>query len=185
MAFSSSLYKFVQETLVRIADERPELFGTGNARDVIKALYEATKEVYIGDEKDYEKYLRDRMCCYVVYKKDGLWVDEVLRLELFSIIQVNQTKPGRFDFTGGLMHVLKHFSIDGRCVSVRAEKIDLFDIHHLVYLIAMAFRLRQGEGIHYKAVQELNEGNMTAAFYREPNTGMYFLNSYYLDRRNK
>ena len=185
MAFSSSLYKFVQDTLVRIADERPDLFGTGNARDVIKALYEATRQVYNGDERDYEKYLRDWMNCYVVYKVNGVWSEDILRLELFSIIQENKEEPGKYDFTGGLMHVLKHFSVEGRCVSVGAERFDLFDIHHLVYLIAMAFRLRQGEGKKYKAVQELTEGNMTAAFYREPNIGMFFLNSYYLDRRNK
>lgn len=169
MAFTSTLYRFIQETLVRIADESPDFFGTGNAKHVIHALYEGCKKNYWGTEADFEKYLRDWMACYIVYKNDGQWVDDILRLDLFSIIQEDKGNPGKFDFTGGLLHVLRHFAVDGRCVSVGADKnFDLFDIHHLVYLIAMAFRNREGEGKSYQAVQELTEGNMTALSIENP-----------------
>lgn len=43
----------------------------------------------------------------------------------------------------------------------------------------MSFRLRSGEGCKYKAVQELSDGKMLAFFYRESESGIFFLNSYY------
>ena len=52
-------------------------------------------------------------------------------------------------------------------------------LHYIVYLIAMAFRLKTGKRCTYKAIQELSNAIMLASFYKEEVSGIYFLNSYY------
>lgn len=52
--------------------------------------------------------------------------------------------------------------------------------------IAMAFRLKKtvkGNFCKYEALQNLQSGTGHAVLYRNPDTGVYYLNTYFYDKR--
>lgn len=179
MIFNSTFLNLIYRGVEKAFEEYPDKFGTGNAQDVIEALYNVSAYQRFGSIDDYIQFLTDHLCCYIVYRENGIFSDNILRVDLLRQILPSKDNDAKNDFVGGLLHTLKHFSIDNQNLSTGTYVHNIFDIHHLLYLIAMSFRLRTGEGCKYKAVQELSDGKMLAFFYREPETGIYFLNSYY------
>ena len=180
--FNSSFLHHINDKIKIALKEYPEKFGTGNASDVLDALYSVSEYQPFGSIDDYVKYLTDHLCCYIVYKEKGYFTD-ILRIDLLRQLKPNLKDPTKNDFIGGLLHTLKHFSINDKNLSTGNYIYNIFDIYHLVYLIAMAFRLKEGEGYRYKSHQELSNAKMLASFFREPETGIFFLNSYY--KKNK
>ena len=98
---------------------------------------------------------------------------------MFRSTEPNKKDKTKIDFVGGLLHTLKHFSVNDHNLSTGKYIYNVFDIHHIVYLIGMAFRLKIGEGAKYLSTQTLDKDIMLASFYKEKNTGIFFLNSYY------
>ena len=179
MIFNSTFLNLIYKGVEKALEEFPDKFGTGNAQDVIEALYNVSAYQRFGSIEDYIQFLTDHLCCYIVYRENGILSDDILRIDLLRQILPSKGDDTKNDFVGGLLHTLKHFSIDNRNLSTGTYIHNIFDIHHLMYLVAMSFRLRTGEGCKYSAIQELSNGKMLAFFYREPETGIYFLNSYY------
>ncbi len=179
MVFNSSFLRVIYKDINMALQKSPDKFGTGNASDVIEALYNISAYQRFGSIKDYIQFLNDHLCCYIVYRENGLLSDDILRVDLLRQILPSKEDETKKDFVGGLLHTLKHFSIANQNLSTGTYVHNIFDIHHLMYLIAMSFRLRNGEGCRYKAEQILSDGKMLAFFYREQETGIYFLNSYY------
>ena len=136
-------------------DKYPDKFGTGDANDVIDAVYAVSAFCGFGDKDRYVEFLTNHPCCYVVYRRDGVFEEDLLRIDILRQIKENKKDAGKFDFIGGLMHTLKHFSIDNKNLSTGTYIHNVFDIHHIVYLIAMAFRLKDGEGCKYMAIPQL------------------------------
>lgn len=67
---------------IKIAQTQfPDKFGTGNADDVMDALYGVSNYQCWGDKNAYLEYLIDYCCGYVVYRVDGEFGD-VLRIDL-------------------------------------------------------------------------------------------------------
>lgn len=176
--FNVSCHRLLRDGILEALDAFPEKFGTGNAMDVVDALYEGSYFNSFGDKDRYIKFLADNACCYVVYA-NGTEFGDILRLDTFRSVEAKKNNPNVYDFTGGLLHVLKHFSHEGRNLAVGRDVHDLFDLEHLVYLIAMAFRLKEGEGCSWTAIQDLHVGQMRAAFYKEETTGVYFIKTYH------
>jgi len=179
VVFNTGFMRIISEGLSVALQEHPESFGTGNASDVIDALYKVSGYHPFGELDSYIRYVADNNCCYVVYKNNGAWVDEILRIDLLRFIKPNRKNPEISDFVGGLLHTLKHFSVDGHYLSTGKENYDVFDITHLVYLIAMAFRLRVGEGKRYVARQELTNATMYGYFFFEEDSRFFFLDTYF------
>ena len=109
-----------------------------------------------------------------------------MRVDLFRLLK--HDKDGR-SFLGGLLHTLKHFNVDGEYLSTGKENLESFDVEHVVYLIAMAFRLKTKDVLKandYIAIQALTKDvYMKAVFYLDKYTGVYYLNTYHKDRRLK
>ena len=85
-----------------------------------------------------------------------------------------------------MLHVLKHFSIEGKNLGTGTDINDVFDVTHLIYLIAMAFRLKKKcAKCKYEAIQKFDTYAMHASFYRNPTTDVYYLNTYFKDRNEK
>ena len=178
VVYNPLCHKLLQDGIIDALDRCPDKFGTGNAMDVVDAIYEGSVFKELGDKDRYIQFLTENACCYVVYA-NGEEFGNILRLDIFRNIEKSKNNPSIYDFTGGLMHVLKHFSYEGRNLAVGKDVHDLFDLEHLVYLIAMAFRLKEGEGCLWTAIQELTEGPMQAVFYKEETTGVYFIKTYH------
>lgn len=178
IVFNNSCHNLLQTGITKALDNFPEKFGTSNAKDVVDALYEASAYKLYDKKENYIRFLSETTCCYVVYA-NGDEFGDILRLDMFRCLDENKVNPNVYDFTGGLMHVLKHFSYYGRNLSTGNDVFNVFDIEDLVYLIAMAFRLKEGDGKHWEATQELSNGSMKAIFYKEEKTGIYFIKTYH------
>lgn len=178
IVFNVSCHRLLQEGILEALETFPEKFGTGNAMDVVDALYEGSHFKSLGNKERYIQFLVDNVCCYIVYANRTEFGD-ILRLDTFRSVEAKRNSSNAYDFTGGLLHVLKHFSHEDRNLAVGKDVHDLFDLEHLVYLIAMAFRLKVGEGSTWEATQELKEGPMKAVFYKEEVTGFYFIKTYH------
>lgn len=171
---------------IKLAQQQyPQKFGTGNADDLIDALYDVSNYRLLGDRTDYLNHLIDWNCCYVVYRKNSGYKD-ILRIDLLRDTKPNKNDHTKVDIVGGLLHVLKHFSIDGKNLGTGTDINNVFDVTHLVYLIAMAFRLKKKDDkCKYEAIQKFDTYVMHASFYRNPTTGVYYLNTYFKDRNEK
>ena len=178
LIYNTGFLRVIREQLLEALEKFPDYFGTGNADDVLDALYQTSNYRMWGKIDDYVQYLIDNCCAYVVYRENGEWGD-VLRIDMLRKLDISKENPDFHDFTGGLLHTLKHFSINGRNLSVDNYIHDIFDIQYLIYLIAMAFRLRTCNGKSYKSVQVLSDCTMLGSFYHNPITGIFHLNSYY------
>lgn len=171
---------------IKLAQQQyPQKFGTGNADDLIDALYNVSNYKLLGDRAAYLDYLIDYNCCYVVYRKNGVYND-ILRIDLLRDTKPNKKDPTQKDIIGGMLHVLKHFSIEGKNLGTGTDINDVFDVTHLIYLIAMAFRLKKKcAKCKYEAIQKFDTYAMHASFYRNPTTDVYYLNTYFKDRNEK
>ena len=183
---NSGFLQVVRADLCRAAESFPKKFGTGNADDVLDALYSVSVFAQFGKSREeYIQHIIDTYYCYVVYNCDGRWGD-IMRVDLFRLLK--HDKDGR-SFLGGLLHTLKHFNVDGEYLSTGKENLESFDVEHVVYLIAMAFRLKTKDVLKandYVAIQALTKDvYMKAVFYLDKYTGVYYLNTYHKDRRLK
>lgn len=178
IVFNGSFLKMINSSIFDATTEYPNKFGTGDAKDVIDALYNTSGYKYWGTKQDYINFLTEHACCYIVYRDNGVFSD-ILRIDMLRSTMPNKENPTKIDFVGGLLHTLKHFSIKDQNLSTGTYVYNVFDIRHIVYLIGMAFRLKNGEGTKYKSLQELTNAIMLASFYKEEVTGIFFLNSYY------
>ena len=107
-------------------------------KSIYTSLYPFSEDSYksLYNTDDYS-YFTNEGCAYVIPVhsiKDNDKPVKILRIDLFRMI----SKDGK-DFTGGLFHVLRHFSINKENLSYKNDIFDIFDIHHIVYLIASAF----------------------------------------------
>lgn len=135
IVFNVSCHRLLQEGILEALEAFPEKFGTGNAMDVIDALYEGSVFKSLGDKERYIQFLAENACCYVVYA-NGEEFGDILRLDTFRYVEEKKNNPNVYDFTGGLMHVLKHFSHEGRNLAVGKDVHDLFDLGHLDLLLS-------------------------------------------------
>ena len=110
--------------------ESSEFFGTGNAKDVIHALFlQALNHGWYGDEESFTDYLSNEIFCLLLCKKDGLFLDDILRIDLFRHIKESTMRPNCYDFVGGIFHALHHFSVGEQCASIFPnQNVQLYDV---------------------------------------------------------
>lgn len=65
--FNYSFLNIVSNKILSAIDKYPNSFGTGNAQDVINALYNLSNMGYTLE--DYISYLQDFACCYILYEE--------------------------------------------------------------------------------------------------------------------
>lgn len=182
VVYSSTFLKIINHYLPNAIEINPDKFGTGNACDIIFALYKTSGFYPHCSMVRYCNFLSNTPC-YIIYQCNGVFDNDILRIDLFRMIKDN--KMGGSDFVGGLFHALKHFSMNGVNLSTGKDINDVFDVSHVIYLIAMAFRLKLGEGTNYEAEQQLysKEHVLQYRFYKEEESGVFFLKTCHLKKR--
>lgn len=168
----------VDDFLVRAQTITSEKFGTGEAKDVVEALYMINPMFGLDGFTDY---LKNEKCTYIFESEAGVVVDRILRIDLFRLIQ--KAKNGKGEFTGGLLHALKHFSKQGINYSTGKCNYELDHPHQLIQMIVDAFFVDEGHFENeneYVVLKELDDNyHIKYVFYREQNTGVFFLNTIY------
>ena len=171
----TNMFKAIIERNIIIAcTTYPERFGTGNAKDVIKAIYDL--EPWFTLERFIET-LQTEQFCYVVEVIEGKLQEKLLRIDLYRDIKENK-KEG-FDFIGGIFHCYKHFSFQGVPLSINKEINDLKHPKELVYNIISAFfsgDVKEVEENTFVSEVKINDAeNLRLVFYYEKNTEVYFV----------
>ena len=154
-------------------------------KNIYASLYPYCEDWYksLYGIEDYS-YFTDEGCAYVIPANSIENNDKpvkILRIDLFRMI----SKDGK-DFTGGLFHVLQHFSINNVNLSYKNDIFDIFDIHHIVYLIASAFAGSLEKDIKEKDTYighlEYKSKDLIAVFYYEADSEVYYVKSLHIKK---
>lgn len=163
----------------------PKRFGTGNAEDVLSALYSSInndgQNFFNWTIERYTEYLRGENCCYVVRKEGDSFSQTFLRIDLFRKIEPNCKTPENKEFIGGLFHVLDHFSIKGKNLGTGKDVFDVGTIMDVVLLCINAFaNLTIVNEQKASGMVDLNESHsLKIAFYRESESGALYIKTAY------
>jgi hypothetical protein len=168
----------VDENLHKAQKATPEKFGTGEANDVIEAI-RLTHPIFDFDR--FADFLSHEKCAYIFEAEGGQVLDRMLRLDLFRLMKPD--KDGKNEFIGGLLHALKHFSKDGINYSTGKSNHELAHPQSLVKEIIDAFFSLTGvfeTKNQYVVLKPYDDNyNLKFVFYREENTGVFFLKTVY------
>lgn len=163
----------MENTLVMASSKFPQLFGTGNAKDVIESIYNI--EPWFNLERFIE-ILQTEQFCYVVEVSNNKINDRLLRIDLYRHIKPNA--DGGFDFVGGIFHCYKHFSLEGNPLSTSKEVNDIIHPRSLIPKIIHAFFNDGAVEVKkntFVIEVEVNGRHLRLVFYFEEKTGVYFI----------
>ncbi len=174
----------LKEDYYEAMDRYPDKFGTGDANDVLEALYLCSGAYQMKwDIIRYVDYLKNDGSTFYYYQNpDGSLSDDVLKLDFFRIIQDNG------EFTGGLFHAFKHFSINEKNLSTNKNEINnIGSIDNLLRIIAEAFYKYGRTKVTEESPNEkvslpcFDERHyLQFVFYKEEISGTYFLKTCYV-----
>ena len=119
--FTNIFYGVIAENiLLNAATKNPELFGTNNSEDIIRAL-NLEKPGFCSDDSIY----KEEQYCYVIEEdKNGeLNEKKILKIQLFRFQELEDKKKPLSNkvFTGGLFHAFKHFTFKGTNLSIKIK----------------------------------------------------------------
>ncbi len=176
--FNYSFLNIVSNKILSAIDKYPNSFGTGNAQDVINALYNLSNMGYTLE--DYISYLQDFACCYILYEEKQNMSPSVLRVDLLRYLKDNETTQKK-DFVGGLLHSLKHFSKDGRNLSVGKDINDVSNMEDILIYIGRAFRdcAQNKPKDNTVEIPIKDDARMRFAFYYDKDKDTYYLKTAY------
>jgi hypothetical protein len=174
-AMKSNVFKDIMRNVLMQAHKKfPERFGTDDAQDVLKALHEIEPTF---EFERYIEFLRDEQFAYIIEVENGEVIDRILRIDIFRRIDTNMR--GKPEFTGGIFHALKHFSIDGKNLSTGNDVHDIGHPEYIIRLATEAFFVADGEfETSTKYISKIsldNKYNLKFVFYLEENTKVFFI----------
>ena len=187
LAADNIFLSMIKEQYLNAFDNYKDNFGTGDALDVLKALYlnSGFRETRYCFLRYIDVALAYETCCYAFFKRGNAFDDEFLRIDLFREIKPNKDNPDKLEFIGGLFHALKHFSYQGRNLSIgcEVEHTEVDSLMEVVKRCIIAFLHKQKEekGKDYVYDESINNGKqLRYVFYKEENTGTYYIKSVHL-----
>lgn len=148
--FTPGFIRVIGQDYINTLQNSSKSFGTGDAKDVLKALYkEARSNGWYRTIEEYETYLSSENFCLLICKDSESYKRHILRIDLFRKLKPSEIEKDKCDFVGGIFHALKHFSVQEQCASVLPnQRVELFDVEQLIWPIAKAFF--EGEHIQGK-----------------------------------
>ena len=176
--FNYSFLTIVLDQILLAIDKYPNSFGTGNAQDVIDAIYKLSS---MGcSQEDYILFLQDFACCYVLYEEYKFLSTNILRVDLLRYLKDNQTTRKK-DFVGGFFHSLKHFSKNGKNLSVGKDINDVSNMEDILIYIGRAFRdcAQNKPKDNTVEIPIKDDARMRFAFYYDKDKDTYYLKTAY------
>jgi hypothetical protein len=176
----------ISEVLPQACQQYAENFGTRDAHAVVKAIFDTRPQPGFPDMSSFEQFLSTEQFAFVFkVESDGTVNRHVLRLDLFRMIQVNKDDPGQNDFTGGLMHALKHFRYNGCSLSTHMGENEL---HYPTDIIGMVIRcFFESPHIYTNGQKKFRtetpwpqNKTIICGFYPEQEIEVYFLSTMYI-----
>lgn len=172
----------IDSMLYEAKDKFPERFGTGNADDVLEALY---YHYPFGELNWFKDFLKDDQFCYAIAQRNGQFDSLILRIDLFRKLEENAN--GGRDFTGGLFHALKHFSHEGIPLSIGTDINNISHINELLADITVGFfttpHVHEKKDNYIVIVPISEEYQLRVSVFLEKATGIYFINTVFKEKR--
>ena len=113
----------------------------------------------------------------MIETSQGKVLDKILRLDLFRKLDKNEQE--KLEFTGGIMHVMKHFSVNDRNLSTGKDIYNLNKPEDIIELIVKAFFIEEGNfetSTKLISMVDINEKyRLKFVFYLEEKTNVFFL----------
>ncbi|SED59879.1 hypothetical protein SAMN04487765_0463 [Tenacibaculum sp. MAR_2010_89] len=169
----------VEEVLIKARKIFPKNFGNGNAVSVLHALNKT--RFLCNNLKDAIRVYGNENFILVFDNENEEEENRILRIDLFRQLNKIRHKKRRYDFTGGLFHVLKHFSINNEPLSTGTDINNVETPTDVIKLIIKAFYLFSGkfdedDSNKYTVIEPLDDKNeMCYVFYFEEVTRVFFL----------
>lgn len=177
---STNIFKQIidNDILLYATKQYADKFSTGNAYDVVEAVYLSTKEklpviyeFYKNRLDNFLELLRGAHCYIVEYTAEVLG-DKVLRLDLFRCVRENKASEGNYDFVGGLFHSFKHISVEGVNLSVGVESnVEIYNPMRIINYAVKSF-------FFTKLVTSKKDNKFTSLVYFDDRYGLLFVYHY-------
>lgn len=173
----------IRREYLKIVDKYPNLFGTKNDWDIVRAIKKYDKEKLLRNYSDQEffDYIRGETMAYVFkVEDDGTLSDRILRLDLCRSINRDNI------FQGGIFHVFKHFTPDGfNTISSHHQEfgVETFsEIYRYVILNFFSEDFQKERGNCFEAKSILKDGHtLRGIYYKEDNIPVSFISSMRID----
>ena len=177
--FGTNIFRgFFEDNLPMATSMFPLNFGNGNAMSVIHAVNK-TRPLFIRT-KEVIRILQNE--CFAVIHEDRISSqnESIIRLDLFRKLDKQKHHKRKYEFTGGILHALKHFSINGKPLSTGSETNDILYPLKIVEIIIDSFFIAQDSYYEsptkFVCFYSLNaDKDLKFVFYFEPVTEVYFL----------
>ncbi len=169
----------IQREYLKIVDELPTLFGTGNDWNIVRAIKEYDKELLLREYSDAEffEYIRGETMAYVFkIENDNTLSNRILRLDLCRNINPDNV------FQGGIFHVFKHFTPEGfDTISSNHKEFEVetfSEIYQYVILNFFSDSFCKEKENCYEAKSLLRDGHvLRGIYYKEKDIPVSFINS--------
>lgn len=171
--------------LLESSKKYPKNFGLKNSIPILHALHKHDP-VYL-KLKDSIRFFSQENFCYIVPINSDLSIGKTLRIDLFRKLDKRNSEKS-YDFTGGLMHCLKHISIQDQLVGVNKKAYSIDSVEDLLFQIIRTFyfptrisqKIQKPNSIEHEAPFRKYNKRMICGFYHEANCDVYFLNTAYI-----
>lgn len=149
--------------------------------DVIEAIYNIEPTFTL---ERFVSFLINEQLSYIVEIKNGEVVEKMLRIDLFRKLD---DKNGKKEFTGGLFHCFKHFSINNINLSTGNEINNIDYPERILHLAVEAFFMPEERQITPKGcisyISLDDRYNLKFVFYFEKKSEVYFINTIHKVRK--
>lgn len=191
IAADRSFIGMVTGQYIETCTKYPNSFGTGDALDVVRALYinNGFKDLGYSFLRYIDVALVFETCCYIFQKTKEGFKDEILRIDLFREIKPDPSNHNNLAFIGGLFHVLKHFSYQGKNLSTghedRHNNVDSLEEVVLKCIHAFVHKKKEETSDDFIFDEELTSDIILKyVFYKEACTGTFYIKSIHLKQKD-
>lgn len=180
----SNVFVALMKSHIELAQQNePHKFGTGDANDVIEAIYNVEPT---GNIKWFKQFLASEQFAYIFEYTSKPNFDKILRIDLYRDIQLNENEQA--EFIGGIFHAYKHFSLNGINLSTGKDINDIDSPEELLIKATKAFFVNDGnfkKEKEYVVVQNLDYNyDLKYSFFFEPKTEqVYFINTIFKTKK--
>lgn len=181
IAFTNEFNSLINEAAyLQSAVNYPRKFGTGDAMDVLDALHKSNINFSNQTRDRYIKYIKNEQFAYIVEIDNDLIGNKILRLDLFRKIDRNKKDETKFDFTGGLFHMFKHYSVNDINISTGiSTEANTPYLDYIINKIIVSFffddLIQASENIFDTLCRYDDNYNLKHSFYYNSNADVYFI----------
>lgn len=193
--FSDMLMSIYNEAL-----KYKEHFGTNNAMDVLWALYQNSQYKIANDRlesmginngnytiEEYANYLSNEHFCLLVKEENGKFQENILRIDFFRKFERQRGDNTKYDFIGGLFHILRHFSKDKQPLSYCPnQNTNIDDIEIVIWWALHAFfrtkRYSESTNTSYSEIEIYGYPHpLKFSFYTEQSSKISFIKTAFVN----